>query len=541
MRFIAVEIPYWDNNEPFEDIIDTIGYLIAQFYYYRPGLILIPSQNVIRPYGSEEQCAQQIAEKLADDNGVECVVGAGPGILGSAIAARSQVFLPDNTSCIDSYPLQMLSIIFDNGHMEKACHTLIDEASFMGITTLGQLKSLGKDNLSSQWPDIGDFVYQLLVDGMFYGHSVRPRPGLFCVSYSRDDPAYRSTELLFIFKKLCVDLSKRLQKFHQLCVELAIRLGHTYEQRWFVDAISSDHELFQRCQWQMEAWQGDIACGIDTISIEAVRTVPVATARESLWGGHDDQSMIDQYVQRIETLLGEKSVYCPIYTGGFTPRDKVQLVGYCAWKNTSQVVSMEQKRDSSGDVDESINAWRLVNELTDNVLDGGHGVADTQKMQRYQQLWSRHGDTWYGLREEDKHKIADDKEDVWTPWQGELILPSPPIIYELPRPCTLIDFNAHYVDIAEGKLSGDVAFMKWAGHKRAVMDVEGPWLIHGRWWKGACQRFYMRLICDSNIPTKPDAYLLFYEDGWYIDGEYRTDIPAHTTDNFGGPRTLKFR
>lgn len=105
------------------------------------------------------------------------------------------------------------------------------------------------------------------------------------------------------------------------------------------------------------------------------------------------------------------------------------------------------------------------------------------------------------------------------PWPGKLPAPSPPAVFEPPRPVTVLCASGAVLSVDErGIVNGAPASMASGQSSRRIVAWTGPWTVDERWWDAATARRIRRFQMVDETGT---AWLLALEHGhWWVEGKY---------------------
>lgn len=320
----------------FESVVAAVAELTPRVEIVRPGVCAIPARGPARFYGGEESLRVLVQDAVVEA-GHDCGVGIADGLFTALLAARSggggvMVHEGGSAEFLAPYPLGVLDRPELAGLLVR-----------LGIRTLGDFAALPGGDVAARFGADGALAHRLS-----QGLEPRPvapgRPGPdLSVHAAFDPPAAQADQVVFAAKSLADRLHESMAAEGLACVRLAVEVGfddgRVQERLWRHDGLLSSLAVAERVRWQLSDWRTGKADGADDTGgedrpyggvtfLEMVpdQLVPDEGRQQAIWGQSDITDRIARAADRIQAMLGHRSIVRPVLTGARGPADQVVRV-----------------------------------------------------------------------------------------------------------------------------------------------------------------------------------------------------------------------
>ncbi len=450
----------------FEPVLAAVEQLRPGVAAIRPGLLAVRSPG--RFFGSEENAAALLAERVVEQGVRDCRVGVADDLFAAEQAARlaevqgCRVVAPgESATFLRELPVGVLEA---DGPQGREVVSLLRR---LGLGTLGDLAALPGEAVGQRFGRYGAQVWR------------RARGADPSVAASRTPPPELETEVVFeppldSVEAICFSVRTTAERFvAQLADRSLVATGVRVEAEqdgevasarvWLHPRHFSSRDLVDRVHWQLQSSLGSAlrskrVAGSVTAPVGLVRFVPetvepAAAHAEGLWGGSvDDQ--VERGVARVQAMLGFDAVRRPVLHGGRSPASRQSSV-----------------------------------------------------------VW---GERAVGLPPAER------------PWPGRVPGPAPVRVFAEPLAAEVVDEGGHLVAVTErGAVSSEPSRFRLGGDRLPWQPVSawaGPWPVDESWWSetpattgarsGPCSRFQV-------VGVDGRAWLLVRDaDGWRVEAGY---------------------
>lgn len=327
----------------FEPVAVAVERVVAGLEVARPGLLLMPASGAAQFHGSEEDLAAAIVTHVADATGHECQVGVADGILAAVLAARESRVVPAGESSAYLAPRSLGDVVHVAMSRDRVTQVrdLVDLWNRLGLRRAKDLTALDLADVASRFGEPGVWAHRLL-DGDDLRPPARRRPEDDVeASCELDPPAHRVDTAAFAARRLAEQLYADLVDRSASCTRLRISArtedGREHVRTWRTDAAAlgglTVGRLTDRVRWQLEGWLAEggrtesADGGLVRLVLTAEDLVDVGTQQGGLWGGAEGAHLrAARALERVQGLLGARSVLSVRLQGGRGPRDQVHLV-----------------------------------------------------------------------------------------------------------------------------------------------------------------------------------------------------------------------
>ena len=348
----------------FERILRSADELVSAAEAYRPGLAVLPAAGPARYYGSEQEVINALSQHLGEQTGYQPRFGAADSALGAFLAAREQQIVPSGQirQYLAPLPLTLLTWVPHFAEQGSQTTDFLSLLFRLGITTFGGFADLPKSAVADRFGQFGLHVWQLST-GQSPDPTLLRRPEQdLSVHLEFDPPLTQVAQLAFVAKQLAEQLSGELAKrgcsYQQLVV--AARFGQPTEavdlpadaelqstsdgtpqwrrefektdqwaeRTWYTGGELPISEVVNRVRWQAEGWLQQSSGPIAELSLYAEQVFPATGTQDRLWGQPSgSQRRAASARQRVGGIVGGHGVLHAVETGGYHPRQRLQLRG----------------------------------------------------------------------------------------------------------------------------------------------------------------------------------------------------------------------
>ena len=479
---VVLERRLGDERRAFAPVLEVLESFGVPVAVREPGWAAFATRGPARRCGGEAALAAALAALLAelDLPGRWWRIGIGDGAFVATQAAVAETVVPRGAGAAFLARLGVETL----GRPELA-----EVLRNLGITTLGELAALGRDEVVSRFGADGGRAHRLARGLEDEPLAPRPRALDLAVTASLDPPAGGLDAVAFAASALAERLGEQLALSGLACTRLRVEVctagGERLGWTWSSEGHLRPAVVAERLRGQLESWsatRGSTAgAGRSDQQADAGEAARDAVARVTLlpeelvadggrqlelWGrSHSGDEPAARAVARVQRLLGASAAVRPVLAGGRGPGERVRLVP-----------------------------------VGDPVP---HEVGSSASPPRP----PRPG------------RAAPAGSD--PPWPGRLPAPSPAVVAVTPWAVRLLDAAGRPVGVdGRGMLSGAPAALGAAGAPAtiAVAAFSGPWPADEKWWEGAGRRRRARL---QVVTADGEALLLVLERGsWHVEGVY---------------------
>ncbi len=320
----------------FETVVAAVAALTPRVEVVRPGVCAVPARGAARYYGGEESLRILVQDRVVEC-GHDCGVGIADGLFTAELAARPRLGDRGGGGCVvpvggsaeflAPYPLTVL---------ERP--ELADLLVRLGITSLGGFAALAAADVADRFGVDGALAHRL-------ARGLEPRPVAprapvadLAVRTAFDPPAGRSDQVIFAAKSLADRLHAGLAGAGLACVRLAVTVtfddGEVQERLWRHDGLLSATAVAERVRWQLSNWrpadagaaEGRAYGGVVLLEFVPDQLVIDTGRQHALWGDSEVTERVERAAERIQAMLGHRSVTRPYLVGGRGPGEQVVRV-----------------------------------------------------------------------------------------------------------------------------------------------------------------------------------------------------------------------
>ena len=317
----------------FEPVLAAVEELRPGVAPLRPGMLAIKAPG--RFYGSEENAAATLAERLVEIGVWDVRIGIADDLFSAEQAARlaelqSWRVIADGAS---AEFLRGLGVeVLDTGAAGEG--ELVGLLQRLGLRTLGDLAALPARDVLTRFGAYGAKVHRLArgVDPV-QPPTRTPPPDLECEVVF--EPPLASTEAVsFSVRRTAEGFVAGLARSGLVCTALRVEAEADDPGRTLLSARSWVHsrwfsavDVVDRVHWQLQATPEGVLVGapIGLVRFVPETVEPAAAHADGLWGGGTDER-VDRGVARVQAMLGYDSVVVPVRQGGRSPADRQLLV-----------------------------------------------------------------------------------------------------------------------------------------------------------------------------------------------------------------------
>ena len=492
----------------FGQVVSAVEGFCPRVEVLRPGACAIGVRGPARYFGGEGALAAKIIDAVAG-GGTACRVGVADGLFAACLAAgharpaptaapahpgaatlvapgRARAFLaPFPVSVLDSPGGADLAALLPR----------------LGIRTLGEFASLPAADVVNRFGAPGVIAHRLARGLDPRPLAPRPPPAGLSVSAEFDPPARQAEPVVFAAKALAERMHDGLAAGGLACVRVQVQAvwedGRQITRLWRHDGLLSALAVAERVRWQLAAWApapspmpappagqpaavqipaplragerttGDYPGGIALLRLTPDQLVRDQGRQLGLWGDALVTGRVARAAVRVQAMLGQDAVTCPVPAGGRSPDEQVTLVPYGGGHDRMLPPGRPGRIGGPG---------------------GPGGAAGPGR--------------------------------AGEPWPGRIPPPSPATVYPAPLPARIADDSGATVTVSgRGLVSAPPARMSADGAPwLAVTAWAGPWPVTERWWRprAARRRARFQLVTEDGA-----AWLVAVQEGsWLIEARY---------------------
>ena len=305
----------------FEPVVMAVEALVPRVEVARPGLLFVPVAGAVRYYGGEGPLADRVLEEVERVAGHGGRIGLADGPFAAHLAARraddGPMVVVDTVAFLDTVDVAEIGV-----------DDLVDTFRWLGITTLGALRSLPRVAVASRFGPAGLESHRV-ASGEDRALLPRSIPADIAVEDRFDPPLLDLERAAFAARALAGRLLDVLVPLgglpHRVVVEAFSAAGDERTRTWRSAAPFTEAELAERIRWQLRAWveSGGIPGGITRI-----RLVPADLSDQGrqLRLGQDATSEEEarRAIIRAQGLVGPDAVLQAGRQGGREPGEQVR-------------------------------------------------------------------------------------------------------------------------------------------------------------------------------------------------------------------------
>ena len=444
------------DSRVFEAVVRRVAEVAAGPDVVRPGLLVARAGGAARYWGGEEPLRQRIVDAVRS-LGFPVQVGIADGTFAAVQAAYEDRIVPPGRS------VDFLAEL----PVHRLGPPLSEILPRFGLRTLGDFTSLPRRTVVTRWGEDAGRAHDM-ARGVPLRFLVRAHdPPVIAVHRIFDPPLDRVDTASFIARVAAEELHEQLTRRGLGCLRLVVEVrdesGRIHARAWRrVDAVLpvfSVAAIVDRVRWQLAGWldSGNVSGGLAALRLVADEVTRAVGWDVPLWDGGND------------VLRGQAD---SIHRHTDIARVLTRLQGLLG---ESAVVSA--------------------------VVDGGRDPI--------------HRVRWvpWGSGE------PDGKPDT-APWPGRLPPPSPPTVWDPPRPAVVLAASGETVAVtARLRLTATPAILALPdAQRRRITGWAGPWPFDERWWDAPAARHGTRF---QFATADGLAWLATHCGGmWAVEGRY---------------------
>ncbi|MCX6398155.1 MAG: DNA polymerase Y family protein [Propionibacteriales bacterium] len=327
------ELQLFDANperdlRAFEPVLAAVEELRPGVAPVRPGMLAIKAPG--RFYGSEENAAASIAERLVELGVWDVRIGVADDLFSAEQAARLadvqgwKVIGPGaSADFLGRLPVEVLEDADLVGLLQR-----------LGLRTLGDLAALPGRDVLTRFGAYGAKVHRLARGVDPVQPEVRKPPDDLVREVVFEPPLASVEAVSFSVRRTADQLVAALADRGLVCTSLRVEAEADDAQRSLLSSRVWVHsrwfgavDVVDRVHWQLQATPAGALVGAP---VGLVRFVPEvveqsAAHADGLWGGGTDDR-VDRGVARVQAMLGYDAVVVPVRQGGRSPADRQLLV-----------------------------------------------------------------------------------------------------------------------------------------------------------------------------------------------------------------------
>ncbi|MGV9710547.1 DNA polymerase Y family protein [Gordonia sp. NPDC003424] len=333
-----------DNRDGrvFELVVSVVADLVPVVEVLRPGLLVVPSGNATRYFGTEETVAEKLIDAVAAI-GVECQVGVADEVFTAALAARHgrHVEPGGDADYLADRPVTDLAV--EPSLSDPTRTELVDLLRRLGVSTIGAFAALS----------ITDVATRFSADAVLAHRLANARPSRspagavpsvdLVIEHTCDPPLDRVDAAAFLGRRLADELAHRLAAAAVACTRLTVEAiterGQRHSRTWRCATPLTPEATADRIRWQLEGWltggrsgaEGRPDSPVGVLRLEPVEVVSAGALQYTLSGnGLPEDPEIGERARRslvrVQGLLGGDAVQVPIPSGGRGPGEQITMI-----------------------------------------------------------------------------------------------------------------------------------------------------------------------------------------------------------------------
>ena len=442
----------------FSAVVDAFDSVAAGVECVRPGLARCRARGPARWHGSEEGAASALVSAIEEAVGVECFVGIADGPVASLEAAREGRIVPsgDSQSFLGRIPLRDTLWAFPAAMVDRAADA-IELLQGLGILTCADFLALGRARVCERFGDVGEQLWILASGGdSAIAPAERIQPDI--TMESEIDAGGESVDTMMVpISRIARDLAQRLGQGGLVSQTLRIDVedagGGQRTRTWSGCDVCAADEVALRVRWTLAGWTSGIEGPSGAVTCIRVTACDPRAGRSAsaLWGRADRERDVSRSVVRIQGMAGPDALLVPRVQGGYDPRSRVVMA---RWGTKPRL----RPREGA--------------------------------------------------------------------WEGCISQP-PATLFDVPVRVRIVSASGAFDNVRvdqRGALSAAPAYLvaehdcslssSRRGRRVAIVRVECPWPVGGRWWVEERPRAYMRALLEDGRDV-----LLVWKDGeWAMEG-----------------------
>ena len=333
----------------FGPVVSVVEGFCPRVEVLRPGACAIGARGPARYFGGEGALAAKIIEAVAAI-GFTSQVGIADGVFAAQLAAgRARAVLavaPGRTPAfLARFPVGVLD--------GPGAADLAGLLPRLGIRTLGQFAELPAAEVANRFGTAGVIAHRL-------AHGLPPRPlapgppsADLSVSQEFDPPERQAEPVVFAAKALAEEMHNGLAASGLACVRVQVQAiwedGRDITRLWRHDGLLTPVAVADRVRWTLTdppgppapppAPAGKQAAVTDDYphgdegGITLLRLIPDQLVRAlgrqlGLWGDAAVSDRVARAALRVQAMLGQDAVTCPVPADGRGPAEQVTLVPF---------------------------------------------------------------------------------------------------------------------------------------------------------------------------------------------------------------------
>lgn len=467
------------EQRAFTTVMEALDEVTPFAQVIRPGIALFPVPPQQDTVEYREQLVEATIDAIASKTGAESYAAWGQTILEAWLQLENyHCAAQQRITQVEDLPLASLRSLFTAEDLNL--QTVFSELLLLGVETIGEVKALGWDNLTTRFGLAAQTLRKLVEENWVPGYKlVEPTEVSFSLEFANpvEDPLLIVGQTLGQAQKLIAKLQGKQVSPQGLCIsaqmliptQVCNSLGEvetqveeiSLQRSWAVFDFPTASEVTSRLQWQLQAWlqtqQRKLpltsedyseqtvnqlpSFGFTGLTVEATCLTPIAETTQKLWGNRSASEIraLDTAI-KLQAKLGQGQVLQVKVRSGWDPLSRVE---YREWGE--QVVNA---------------AWEDWN------------------------LKEKHRD----------HPTYSSQCQWWGKVSGE----APSIVFTQALPACLLTGDREVVQLKETgllnavptylqlpaetlrKLSSKAVFLT---ENQPVTEVYGPWVQLGGWWE----------------------------------------------------------
>ncbi len=319
----------------FEPVAVAVESLAPGVEITRPGVVAVPARGPVGYFGSEEDAAERVVDRVARQADVECQVGVADGLFAATLAARRGVLVEEGRSREFLAPLG-IEEIDQPGEADRA--ELVDLLRRLGIRHLGEFAALPAGDVATRFGPSALAAHRAASGQEERPPGRRQPPPDLVVTEKLDPPVERVDAAAFVARTLAQRLHARLADRGLACTRLGISAstgnGEELHRVWRCAEPLTPAGTADRMRWQLDGWltgrRGEPrpTAGVCELSLRPEEVVESGGLQLDLvraaTGEADDRA--GRAFARVQGMLGPDAVLTGVAGDGRDARDRFRLV-----------------------------------------------------------------------------------------------------------------------------------------------------------------------------------------------------------------------
>lgn len=314
-----------EEARSFEPVLAGLEEFVTGLQVLRPGSCALKAKGPAAYYGSEEEAALWLLDRL-DELGVTAArIGVADGVFTAEIAAglggRRIRRVPAGSAAAFLSPLSV-GVLEDD-----RLATLLRR---LGIPTLGDFAAMDAEAVRDRLGEHGARLHSLASGLDSRQVQARVPPADLERSIDFEPAVERIDQVAFGVRTLADEFIGALTAAKLVCTALRVELeserGEVSDRVWLHPRSFTAEDVVDRIRWQLQGASTEpaLSSGIVSVRLEPESVDSIGNHEEGLFGGGPDER-IHHSLSRLQGMLGRSAVLTAAVGGGRAPADRATL------------------------------------------------------------------------------------------------------------------------------------------------------------------------------------------------------------------------